>query len=135
MRRILRRVLTDGTAEYAQAPGYFPIGKTATADKPSLGGYDTNSRISSFVGAVPGYAPRYAILISFDDPQPTKDTFGYATAGWNAAPTFSRVVARAAPVLGLAPVNEAIALDAFVTGEVEQFQEANLGAAGWERLP
>lgn len=135
MRRILRRVLTDGTAQYAQTSGYFPIGKTATADKPSLGGYDTNSRIASFVGAVPGYAPRFAILISYDDPQPTRDSFGYATAGWNAAPTFSRVVSRAATVLGLVPVNEVVALDAFVTGEVERFQEANLDASGLDRLP
>ncbi len=135
MRRILRRVLTDGTAQYAQTSGFFPIGKTATADKPSLGGYDTNSRIASFVGAVPGYAPRFAILISYDDPQPTSDSYGYATAGWNAAPTFSRVVSRAAAVLGLVPVNEVVALDAFVTGEVERYQEANLGASGLERLP
>ena len=127
MRRILRRVITDGTAANAEAAGYFPIGKTATADKPSrTGGYEKNSRIASFVGAVPGYAPRYAILISFDEPQPLKETFGYATAGWNAAPTFSRVVTRAAPILGIAPVNEAIALEAFVTGEEHPLREARL---------
>lgn len=134
MRRILRRVITDGTAEYAQAPGYFPIGKTATADKPSVGGYDKNARIASFVGAVPGFAPRYAILISFDDPQPTEDTYGYATAGWNAAPTFARVVSRAAPLLGLSPVNEAMALEAFVSGELSRYQEASLGSSATERL-
>ncbi len=116
MRRILRRVITDGTASYAEAPGYFPIGKTATADKPSGGGYNRNTRIASFVGAVPGYAPRYAILVSLDEPQPLKETWGYATAGWTAAPVFSRIVARAAPFLGLAPVNEATALAAFVSG-------------------
>ncbi|CAK9042066.1 UDP-N-acetylmuramoyl-tripeptide--D-alanyl-D-alanine ligase (D-alanyl-D-alanine-adding enzyme) (UDP-MurNAc-pentapeptide synthetase) [Durusdinium trenchii] len=38
-------------------------------------------RDNRFVGAVPGFAPRYAILISFDDPQPTEETYGYATAG------------------------------------------------------
>ena len=92
MRRILRRVIIDGTASKAEAEGYFPIGKTATADKPAFGGYRKNARIASFVGAVPGYAPRYAILISFDEPQPLEETFGYATAGWNAAPAFARFV-------------------------------------------
>ncbi|VAW04466.1 Cell division protein FtsI [Peptidoglycan synthetase] [hydrothermal vent metagenome] len=117
MRRILRRVITDGTASQAEAPGYFPIGKTATADKPLNGGYDRNTRIASFVGAVPGYAPRYAILVSLDEPQPLKETYGYATAGWTAAPVFSRIVARAAPFLGLTPVNEATALAGFVSGD------------------
>ena len=124
MRRILRRVIIDGTASKAEAEGYFPIGKTATADKPAFGGYRKNARIASFVGAVPGYAPRYAILISFDEPQPLEETFGYATAGWNAAPAFARFVERAAPLLGLAPVNEATALAAFASDG--PFQEARL---------
>ncbi|MHA7870783.1 MAG: peptidoglycan D,D-transpeptidase FtsI family protein [Hyphococcus sp.] len=135
MRRILRRVVTDGTAEYAEAEGYFPIGKTATADKPSAGGYDTSARIASFIGAIPGHAPRYAILISLDNPQATETTYGYATAGWNAAPAFARFAARAAPLLGVSPVNEAVALDAFVSGRVAPRQEARLGAPQDARLP
>ncbi|MEO1137253.1 MAG: penicillin-binding transpeptidase domain-containing protein, partial [Pseudomonadota bacterium] len=118
MRRILRRVITDGTASYAEAAGYYPIGKTATADRRSeLGGYDDNARISSFVGAVPGYAPRYAVLISFDNPQPLEETYGYATAGWNAAPAFARFVERAAPLLGLPTITEDAALASFVSGK------------------
>jgi len=118
VRRILRRVVTDGTAGSAEAAGYFPIGKTSTADKRSLtGGYQTNARIATFIGAVPGYAPRYAVLMTFDNPQATKETYGYATAGWNAAPAFSRFVERAAPLLGLAPINEAAALASFVSGD------------------
>ena len=135
MRRILRRVLTDGTASYAEVQGHFPIGKTATADKPAIGGYDKNSRISSFVGAVPGYAPRYAILVSFDNPQPLKETYGYATAGWNAAPAFARIVERIAPILGISPVNEATALAAFVSGAPVNIKEASLSAPAAERLP
>ena len=124
MRRILHRVISDGTASYADVPGLYPIGKTATADKPVAGGYDHNTRISSFVGAVPGYAPRYAVLISYDEPKPTPETHGYATAGWNAAPTFSKVMTRAAPLLGLSPVSDAEALAAFVSGDMEGVREA-----------
>lgn len=128
MRRILRRVIVDGSASFAEATGYFPIGKTATADKPSeSGGYRADARISSFVGAVPGYAPRYAILISFDEPQPLEETYGYATAGWNAAPTFARIVERSAPLLGIASVNETTALAAFVGADA--YREARAAGA------
>jgi len=113
MRRILRRVLTNGTASFADVPGYYPIGKTATADKPVRGGYDRSTRIASFVGAFPGYAPRYAVLISLDEPQIIPETMGYATAGWNAAPTFARTVERLAPILGVMDVSEEKALAAF----------------------
>lgn len=133
MRRILRRVITDGTASYAEAPGFYPAGKTATADKRDPnGGYRKDARIASFIGAVPGYAPRYAVLISFDNPKPQKNTYGYATAGWNAAPAFSRFVERAAPLLDLSAVNEATALAAFVSGEPPALQRHARNEAGAE---
>lgn len=137
IRRILRRVVTDGTASNADAAGYFPIGKTATADKPSkTGGYDRNTRIASFVGAFPGYAPRYAVIVSLDEPQPLKETYGYATAGWNAAPVFSRFVERAAPILGVVPVNEAVAINGFMSEAFGRRQEAalNVGVDASETL-
>jgi len=115
MRRILRRTVVNGTAGRAEVDGYFPIGKTATADKPGRGGYLKDARISSFVGAFPGYAPRYAVLISLDNPQPTEETHGYATAGWTAAPAFHDLVERLAPVLGVPMANEGKALEAFLS--------------------
>ncbi|MGE0410155.1 MAG: peptidoglycan D,D-transpeptidase FtsI family protein [Amphiplicatus sp.] len=126
MRRVLRRVITDGTAAYAEAEGYFPIGKTSTAEKPARGGYDRSARLASFVGAFPGYEPRYTVLISLDEPHPTKQSRGYATAGWNAAPAFSRFVSRVAPSLGVMPVSEATALAGFYNG----FQSASAAPAG-----
>lgn len=113
LRRVLRRVVTGGSAKSAEAPGYFPIGKTSTAEKPRDGRYDRSARIASFFGAFPGYAPRYTIMISLDDPQPTDKTHGFATAGWNAAPAASRLTARIAPGLGVMPVDEMTALSAF----------------------
>jgi hypothetical protein len=38
-----------------------------------------------------------------DEPQPLKETYGFATAGWNAAPTAAKVITRIAPLLDLAP--------------------------------
>jgi len=126
MRRILRRVIIDGTATHAEVSGYYPIGKTATADKPSGGGYKKDARITSFIGAVPGYAPRYVVLMSLDDPQAIKGTYGYATAGWNVAPAFANLVNRLAPILGLSPVNEAVALAAFVSGDGVSYRKAQI---------
>ncbi|MEL7487059.1 MAG: penicillin-binding protein 2 [Pseudomonadota bacterium] len=113
MRRVLRRVITNGTAQYADAPGYHTIGKTGSADKPFRGGYKKDALIASFVGAFPGHDPRYAVLVSLDEPQAVEGTYGYATAGWNAAPTFARIVERIAPVLGVMPASESEALAAF----------------------
>ena len=116
MRRALRSVVTDGTGSYAEAPGFYTIGKTATADKPVNGGYsDDGPLISSFIGAFPGHDPKYVLLISLDEPEGTADTYGYATAGWTAAPTFKRVVERLAPVLGVMPAREDTAADGFLT--------------------
>jgi cell division protein FtsI (penicillin-binding protein 3) len=119
MRRIMRSVVEGGTAEFAEVPGYFVIGKTATAEKPARGGYDRNARLATFVGAFPGHAPRYAVLVTLDEPQAIEGTWGYATAGWNAAPTFAAIVSRLAPLFGVMPVDEGEALAAFgaETGE------------------
>ena len=114
LRLALRRVLTDGTGRNAEARGYHAIGKTATADKPGAGGYGGEKLVSSFVGAFPGYDPAYVLLVSLDEPKGIPETYGFATAGYTAAPVFRRVVERAAPMLGVMPVGDAVAFDGFV---------------------
>jgi len=52
---------------------------------------------------LPADKPKYLILIMLDEPQPTPETHGYATAGWNAGPTAAKVIARVAPLLDLEP--------------------------------
>src|SRR5690606_12420563 len=73
---------------------------TGTAEKAENGRYARNKLITSFISAFPANDPRYAMIVMFDEPKPNKDTYGYATAGWNAARVTSRVVARVAPLLG-----------------------------------
>jgi cell division protein FtsI (penicillin-binding protein 3) len=114
LRLALRRVLTDGTGRNAEAAGFHAIGKTATADKPKEGGYGERALVTSFVGAFPGYAPRYVLLVSLDEPQGIAETYGYATAGYTAAPVFRRIVERVAPTLGVMPVGDEVALAGFV---------------------
>lgn len=103
MRALMRKVVRDGTGEAANIPGYLVGGKTGTADKQVGGGYDKNARISSFIGVFPMTAPRYVVLVVVDEPKGTKETFGYATGGWVAAPAVGNVISRIGPLFGLAP--------------------------------
>jgi cell division protein FtsI (penicillin-binding protein 3) len=107
MRKLMRLVVQNGTAKFAAAPGYVVGGKTGTAEKNSGGRYQQKKLLSSFVGVFPMHDPKYAILIMVDEPHGTKKSFGYATAGWTAAPASSRIIQRIGPILGVQPVDEA----------------------------
>ena len=107
MRRLLHLVVGSGTAKKAAVPGYLVGGKTGTSEKVKAGGgYSRKALLTSFVGAFPMNDPEYVVIAVLDEPQGLKETYGYATAGWNAAPTVGRVIARIAPVLGVEPVDE-----------------------------
>jgi len=106
MRRLMRLVVTDGTAKEGSIPGYLLGGKTGTAEKASLHGYAKKALLSSFVGAFPMTSPKYVVLAFYDEPHATKQTHGYATGGWTAVPVVNRVVQRIAPILGVMPIDE-----------------------------
>ena len=107
MRRLMRLVVLGGTGRKSAAEGYLIGGKTGTAEKPGgRGGYNKKSLISSFVAAFPMNAPRYVVLIMVDEPKGQKHSHGYASGGWVAAPAVKRIVERAAPLLGVAAVDE-----------------------------
>jgi cell division protein FtsI (penicillin-binding protein 3) len=101
MRDLLRLVVTGGTGGKADVPGYPVAGKTGTAEKVVLGGYAHSKLLSSFMGVFPAQHPEYLVLIILDEPQGTKQTYGYATAGWTAAPTAGNVIRRIAPMLNV----------------------------------
>lgn len=107
MRKLMRLVVQFGTAKQAAAPGYVVGGKTGTAEKNVGGRYVEKKLLSDFVGAFPMHDPKYAILLLVDEPHGTKKSFGYATAGWTAAPATSRIIQRIGPILGVQPVDEA----------------------------
>lgn len=99
LRHMMRKVVTDGTGGKADIPGFGVMGKTGTAEKPSNGGYDRKSLVTSFVAAFPHSDPRYVLIVSLDEPKPVEGTYGYATAGWNAAPTAGKIIERIGPML------------------------------------
>lgn len=110
MRRLMRLVVENGTGRNAAAPGYLVGGKTGTAEKVSGHGYKKKALISSFVAAFPMHEPRYVVLVMLDEAKGIKETFGYATGGWVAAPAVGAIVQRIAPVLGLRPIKDSEAV-------------------------
>ncbi len=103
MRALLRLVVTEGTGRKADAPGYRIGGKTGTAEKIVGGHYVGNKVVTSFAGVFPMDEPRYVMVVMLDEPQPTAETYGFRTAGWNVAPVVSKTVSRIAPMLGVRP--------------------------------
>jgi cell division protein FtsI (penicillin-binding protein 3) len=100
----MRLVVEHGTGRKASVPGYLVGGKTGTAEKVSRRGYKKKALISSFVAAFPMNKPRYVVLAMLEEAKGTRETFGFATGGWVAAPVVGAVVRRIAPVLGLRPI-------------------------------
>jgi cell division protein FtsI (penicillin-binding protein 3) len=107
MRKLMRLVVTDGFGKPAEVAGYYPGGKTGTAEKVGKHGYKRGFKesfnVAAFTSVFPMNAPRYAVYIMVDEPHGNKSTYGYSTAGWVAAPAVGRVIARVAPMLGMLP--------------------------------
>jgi cell division protein FtsI (penicillin-binding protein 3) len=103
MRYLMRLNVEKGTASRADVKGYYVGGKTGTSEKVVGGRYSKTKVLTSFTAVLPADQPRYLLLIMLDEPQPTADTHGYATSGWNAVPVGGAVIARIAPLLGIEP--------------------------------
>ena len=103
MRQLLRMIAIYGTGRNADAPGYRVGGKTGSAEKPSNGGYNRTSLVSTFAAAFPMDRPRYVIVAMLDEPRGTLASSYQRTAAWNAAPIVGRLVPRIGPVLGIRP--------------------------------
>ena len=109
MRELLRYVVTNGTGKKADVPGYDVGGKTGSAQKSRQHhrGYD-HKLVTSFCAVFPVRDPRYLVFVVLDEPHGTKETFGFALAGYTAAPLAGRIIARIAPILGVPKMPEPI---------------------------
>ena len=122
---------TGASADRA-APGYRVGGKTGSAEKVIEGRYDRSKLVASFAGVFPTDGPldadRYFVLILVDEPKGNKESFGFATGGWSAAPAMGRVAERIAPYLGvrrseiLQPVAPAVMAQAAVVPDTLESQ-------------
>jgi cell division protein FtsI (penicillin-binding protein 3) len=95
----------EGSGGKADAPGLSVGGKTGTAQLVIDGKYSKDRVLASFAAVFPTDGPldadRYFVLIMLKDPKRLPETFGFATAGWNAAPAAGRVIDRIAPFVGI----------------------------------
>ncbi|MBS0528909.1 MAG: penicillin-binding protein 2, partial [Proteobacteria bacterium] len=103
MRYLLRLNAEIGTARKADVKGYYVGGKTGTAEKVINGRYAKKRVLTAFTAVIPADNPQYQLLVMLDEPQASKETFGFITSGWNAVPTGGKVIARIAPLLGIQP--------------------------------
>jgi cell division protein FtsI (penicillin-binding protein 3) len=103
MRYLMRLNVEKGTATKANVVGYYIGGKTGTSEKVVGGRYAKHKLLTTFTAILPADKPRYQVLIMLDEPQGLPETFGFATSGWNAAPTAGKVIMRIAPMLGIEP--------------------------------
>jgi cell division protein FtsI (penicillin-binding protein 3) len=102
MRDLLRYVVTSGSGKRADIAGYDVGGKTGSAQVPGPHGrYIPHALRTSFCGVFPVHNPRYLVFILLDQPHGTKETAGFALAGWTAAPAVGHVIQRIAPLLGV----------------------------------
>ena len=103
MRQLLRLIVMKGTGRKGDAPGYRVGGKTGTAEMAQAGGYSSHRNVSTFAAAFPMDNPRYVVVATLVAPHGTKETYGFTTAAWNAAPVVGRVIQRVGPQLGVIP--------------------------------
>jgi cell division protein FtsI (penicillin-binding protein 3) len=120
MRYLMRLNVERGTAAKADVPGYYIGGKTGTADK-VVNGRDSKAKVlTDFIAVLPADRPRYVLLIMLDEPHATPETHGFTTSGWNAVPTGGAVVARIAPLLGIAPRMDLPSADQLILASLKE---------------
>lgn len=104
VRYLMRLNALEGSGTHAKkiSAGYGIGGKTGTAEKVVDGKYSSEKSLAVFASAFPIDAPQYSMVVLVDEPQPENAQSGN-TAGWNAGEVSGRILARVAPLLGIAP--------------------------------
>ncbi len=95
MRRLLVKVVEEGTGRKAAVPGFTVAGKTGTAQKAVPGaGYSADKYVASFFGFLPAERPRAVVGVLVDEPR------GRTYGGDVAAPVFAAIASEVMRVLG-----------------------------------
>ena len=111
MNRMLRKVVTQGTATLSDVEGYEVGGKTGTAQIVENGAY-TNKKINTFASIFPSSNPKYVLIILLEDTKLSKDyiykyrnkTGSYKgtpfnTAGWTSVEITGKIIDKIGPIL------------------------------------
>jgi cell division protein FtsI (penicillin-binding protein 3) len=103
MRFMMRLNAEQGSAARSSIAGFYVGGKTGTAEKSINGRYVKNRLLTTYYAVAPSDNPRYLFLTILDEPKGLPETHGFATAGWNAAPTTGNIIERTAHLLDITP--------------------------------
>jgi cell division protein FtsI (penicillin-binding protein 3) len=101
IRDILYRVVEEGSGRRSKIAEYKIGGKTGTAEKASLQGYDDSQLVSSYISAFPIDNPEYVLMVMLEEPQGNKSTQWKATAGLVATPTAQKIIKRIIPLVNI----------------------------------
>ncbi len=112
IKNILRQVVSkeEGTANFAEIPGYDVAGKTGTAEK-----YNSEKQINTFVSFFPSNDPKYILVVLLDEPQAAAEYvytfkfqnnykgsgYEYNTAGWNSVVVAGKIIEKIGPILAI----------------------------------
>jgi len=99
VRKYMEAVVTKGTGKRAQIKGYRIGGKTGTAQKPGVKGYDKRKYFSSFIAFFPVDNPKYIVLISINEPRTGEKRHG----GEVALPSVRNVLEKLIKYMGISP--------------------------------
>jgi cell division protein FtsI (penicillin-binding protein 3) len=120
MRYLMRLNAEKGSAKKADVPGFYVGGKTGTAEKVVNGRYSKTKLLTTFMAVLPADKPRYLVTLLLDEPKGLPETHGFATSGWNVAPTAAKIIARVAPMLGLEPRLDLPPADQLILANMKQ---------------
>lgn len=80
LRGYLEKVVSEGGGKKAFIEGYHIAGKTGTAQKAGVGGYQQGKYVASFVGMAPANDPKVTLFVSIDEPDPSNYYAGQISA-------------------------------------------------------
>lgn len=101
IRNLMRLVVSEGTGRKANIEGYDVFGKTGTVYQQTQKGYGSDKnrqRTTTFTGGFPYQDPQITVIVMLDDPKANKETYGYATAGWNVTKVAGNIIEKVAPL-------------------------------------
>ena len=109
--KILRKVVTHGTATLSDVEGYEVGGKTGTAQVVENGVY-TNKKINTFASVFPSSDPKFVLVILLEDTKLSKDYLykyrnkpgsfkgtPFNTAGWTSVEITGKIIDKIGPIL------------------------------------
>jgi len=112
IKNILRQVVSkeEGTANFAEIPGYDVAGKTGTAEK-----YNSEKQINTFVSFFPSNDPKHILVVLLDEPEAATEYvytfrfqnnykgsgYEYNTAGWNSVVVAGKIIEKIGPILAI----------------------------------